>query len=494
MSILHYFQNVPKTPSQALQSASTENDAEVSVLNLSSRETEEVTKEVVVLENKGAKRGKYIKWTAEERAEIGEHAVRNGVTQTVRHFKGKYPRITKQTVSDFKKAFIKAKQAVNGPVSEIGFRKRGRPALLPDDLMTKTIETIEALRLKGAPVTAPVINAIAKGIVMANDRTILVEHGGYLSLSYDWGRNVLYRMAREGKKMAMRMATTAKIPVAPGLLQEVKLSFQRKIKTLKEKYSVPEDLILNFDQTPLSYVSSGSHTLHNKGAKSVPLVGKGKKKQITGTFTVTMSGNFLPMQLIYEGKTPRSLPQGITFPDGFNLTFTPNHWSNEDKVIEHLEKIVFPFVTEKRKELELADNQKAMLIFDVFKGQKTDRVHNTIANNNCVSVFVPANMTNYFQPLDLTVNGAAKQFLKGKFQEWYATEIASQVNEGVDVYSIDISTKLSVMKPIHARWLAGLYDHIRNKPDLIRKGFEMAGIVEAINKELEPEDPFEDLV
>ena len=75
------------------------------------------------------------------------------------------------------------------------------------------------------------------------------------------------------------------------------------------------------------------------------------------------------------------------------------------------------------------------------------------------------------------------------------TEIASQVNEGVDIYSIDISTKLSVMKPIHARWLAGLYDHIWNKPDVIRKlGFEMAGIVEAVNKELEPEDPFEDLV
>ena len=127
---------------------------------------------------------------------------------------------------------------------------------------------------------------------MVNDRTILVEHGGYLRLSYDWVRNILYRMAREEKKMAMRMATTAKIPVALGLLHETKLSFQRQIKTLQEKRSVPEYLILNFDQTPLSYVCSASQTLHKKGAKSVPLVGKGKKKQITGTFTVTMSGIF----------------------------------------------------------------------------------------------------------------------------------------------------------------------------------------------------------
>ena len=156
-----------------------------------------------MLENKGTKRGKYIKWSAEERAEIGQHAVRHGVNQTLRLLKGKYPRLTKQTVSDFKKAFIQTKQTTDGPVSEISFRKLGRPALLPEDLMKKTIETIQALRLKGA-----VINAIARGIVMANDRTILVEHGGYLSLSYDWGRDVLYRMEREGKKMTMKRIST----------------------------------------------------------------------------------------------------------------------------------------------------------------------------------------------------------------------------------------------------------------------------------------------
>ena len=120
------------------------------VVNLTASETEQVTKEFTVLENKGTKRGKYIKWSAEERAEIGQHAVRHGVNQTTCLLKGKYPRLTKQTVSDFKKAFIQAKQTTDGPVSEISFRKRGRPALLPEDLMKKTIETIQALRLKGA--------------------------------------------------------------------------------------------------------------------------------------------------------------------------------------------------------------------------------------------------------------------------------------------------------------------------------------------------------
>lgn len=61
------------------------------VVSLTAREAEEVTKEITVLENKGTKRGKYVKWSAEERAEIGQDAVRHGVNQTVRLLKGEHP-------------------------------------------------------------------------------------------------------------------------------------------------------------------------------------------------------------------------------------------------------------------------------------------------------------------------------------------------------------------------------------------------------------------
>ena len=42
--------------------------------------------------------------------------------------------------------------------------------------MKKTIDTISALRLRGAPVISSLINAVAKGIVQANNRTLLVEN------------------------------------------------------------------------------------------------------------------------------------------------------------------------------------------------------------------------------------------------------------------------------------------------------------------------------
>ena len=39
------------------------------------------------------------------------------------------------------------------------------------------------------------------------------------------------------------------------------------------------------------------------------------------------------------------------------------------------------------------------------------------------TVFVPANCSGELQPLDLSVNKPVKDFLRAKFQDWYANEI-----------------------------------------------------------------------
>ena len=50
-----------------------------------------------------------------------------------------------------------------------------------------------------------------------------------------------------------------------------------------------------------------------KGGKHVPIKGVNDKRQITATFAVSASGDFLPMQLIYAGEMKRCLPK-FTFP------------------------------------------------------------------------------------------------------------------------------------------------------------------------------------
>ena len=80
--------------------------------------------------------------------------------------------------------------------------------------------------------------------------------------------------------------------------------------------------------------------------------------------------------------------------------------------------------------LQLPHDQPALLIIDVFSGQMIDPVIEKIRENSIKLVKVPPNMTQLFQPLDLTVNGTAKAYMKRRFTEWYSRCIAVQLDEG----------------------------------------------------------------
>ena len=126
-------------------------------------------------------------------------------------------------------------------------------------------------------------------------------------------------------------------------------------------------------------------------------------------------------QLIYQGKTSACLLR-YQFRDDWHVTCTPNHWSNEDKM-EYIEKIIIPYKDSKRKELKVSSDQPALAIYDVFKGQQTEDIVKLLEQNNIYVVSVPANCTDRLQPMDLSVNKAAKHFMRSKFRKWYATQV-----------------------------------------------------------------------
>ena len=97
------------------------------------------------------------------------------------------------------------------------------------------------------------------------------------------------------------------------------------------------------------------------------------------------------MQIIYGGKTKASLPRGFVFPKGFSLSQNPKHWSNEAETLKLIDEIINPYIVNKRKELKLSSTQKALVIWDVFKGQMTDAVQSKLASLSIelVPVFQP---------------------------------------------------------------------------------------------------------
>ena len=75
------------------------------------------------------------------------------------------------------------------------------------------------------------------------------------------------------------------------------------------------------------------------------------------------------------------------------------------------------------------------MLFDVFKGQKTQAVIDLIDEYNCLSVFVSPDLTHIFQPLDLAINAKAKRFLNEKSEASYSQKVTKLSNEGPVVYA-----------------------------------------------------------
>ena len=86
-----------------------------------------------------------------------------------------------------------------------------------------------------------------------------------------------------------------------------------------------------------------------------------------------------------------------------------------NKKLELIDEVINPYLVRRRAELKLGETQKAVVVWDVFKGQMTEAVKQKLPSHNIELVAVPANMTHFFQPLDLTVNGSAKQYMRKQF-------------------------------------------------------------------------------
>ena len=129
------------------------------------------------------------------------------------------------------------------------------------------------------------------------------------------------------------------------------------------------------------------------GAKRVEIVGANDKRQITAVFAGTMSGEFLPPQLIYQGKTPKCLLPLDSIPSDWEIAFTENHWANETTVMRYLKKVLFLYFEAKRAELQMSADYPCLVVFDRFQGQCTPRITSMLKKRHIYIIMVPANCT-----------------------------------------------------------------------------------------------------
>ena len=124
--------------------------------------------------------------------------------------------------------------------------------------------------------------------------------------------------------------------------------------------------------------------------------------------------------------TPIQHPH-FKFPSDWDITHSPKHWSNEETMFQYIKAIIIPYVEKQRD--NLGEDKSALVIMDNFKGQITPCVNAILEENSIHVCLLPANTTDLLQPVDISVNKPVKDFLRQKFQDWYSSQIAEQLDQ-----------------------------------------------------------------
>ena len=140
--------------------------------------------------------------------------------------------------------------------------------------------------------------------------------------SWYWAKSLFMRMG-----YVQRKNTSSKVEISDKGWKEIEYQFHFDIVSKVEKYNIPDALIINLDQTPSYLAPCKKFTMAPKGSTNVAIHGCDDKRTITATFVITLAGEFLPIQLIYGGKTLQSLPR-YQFPNSFLLIMNEKHYSN----------------------------------------------------------------------------------------------------------------------------------------------------------------------
>ncbi len=416
--------------------------------------------------------------TPEFRAKVARYALQHGNSTTARYFSSKEKKLGESTVRRWVKD-LKMKMATDkvdySDVKALQPAPRGRPTLLPKDLDAMVQQHIKKLRQAGGIVNQKIAIATARGLVTHHDRTLLQENGGHISLGKSWSESLFQRMGyvhRKGTKAGRKL---------PNDFPTIKEEYLRNIQSIVKEHNIPDELIVNFDQTGVSIIPVDDWTMEKEGATDVPITGLDDKRMITVLLCYALSLDMLPPKAIYQGTTPKCHPKGVEFPEGWNITHSKNHWSTVDTMKEYFDKVLLPYFKRIKAARNLPEAQQSLVIFDCYKVHQTEEVINHLKTKNCQVKFVPASCTGDLQPLDVSGNQVFKGSMEDSFTESYSDMVADSLRRGVDLSKIQAALTLSEMKPKHARWLIRAFDKLKSSPAAILRGWEETGIRQAVD-------------
>uniref|UniRef100_A0A1X7SKG8 DDE-1 domain-containing protein n=1 Tax=Amphimedon queenslandica TaxID=400682 RepID=A0A1X7SKG8_AMPQE len=128
---------------------------------------------------------------------------------------------------------------------------------------------------------------------------------------------------------------------------------------------IPPAMIFNWDQTGLQLVPTGQWTMNQSVEKMIPIAHSDNKRHVTAVLAASLTWEFMPPQIIYQGKTTRCHPTVTAVPQGWDLWHSENHWSNGETMERYVEKLIVFYLNVKSAALMLEKSHSALAIVSV---------------------------------------------------------------------------------------------------------------------------------
>ena len=322
------------------------------------------------------------------------------------------------------------------------------------------------MRAAGAPLNSRVIRWVMLAVLQEASPTLLLRHRLSQPFISGWARQQL--------DWRWRARTTAASKL-PADWEEQGVLMAKRIGAMMEMHGVHPSLVINADQTGVKLVPSSAWTYEKRNSNSVATIGAEDKRQITACLASALSGDLLPLQLIFQGKTERSLPEktATSIASLCHLTFSENHWSSQTTMRQYISEIIMPYAESCIRKHRLHADAHVILVLDVWAVHKSEefRMFLRTQHPRIHLVFVPANCTSKLQPADVSLQRPFKHSITRRFNEWAVQQIKLQIQAG-SVVGLAELLKMATIKPLVLQWCVESWSVLKERRDLITDAWQ----------------------
>lgn len=319
-----------------------------------------------------------------------------------------------------------------------------------DMLLLEEVKKRIALAL---PVDAIALREMLLPILKEQNKMSLCRSaGGSCDFGVPWAQRFFKR-----HDLRSRVVTT-KYRETPADFEKKEKEFLDVLSDTLAQYNVPDKLVVAMDETGQQLVPSSAKTRAAKGAKKIRLQGMEKNKaQITVSITVVETGEMLPPQLIWKGKTPRChSPAPVPF-QGYH-DHSDTHWQTPESFVRYVRNILVPYRLKMIRESNYRVDQKMILILDLHYSHKDAASLQAMQEHNIIPVFIPGSCTDVMQVLDVCCNRPFKVAVRGAFRDYIHLAFKRHTDAKLEASSFRVPLSMTDLKPVI--------------PGFLSKGFE----------------------